>query len=205
MISGFLECNTTDFHKGAGVVKKITCIVSFFFLLTIGCSTIKYTVPEPTQGPKARVRFAVDTESVTVVWGYKTENCEKEEEWMRLRNGPLVNSSPKTLGIPLWNHHKNAAKEFYVSTERPLILMFKGSETEGVTTYFCAVPIICQLEDKDYEVSFNWHKKQCTVDVFEIVKTANEAYEKRLLKTFDNKVRFNNADCMKAFKKLRLY
>jgi hypothetical protein len=207
VIFGFPECNTTAFHKGVGVMKKIAGIVSFFFLFTIGCSSIRYT--EPTTGPTARVRFAVDTESVTVVWGYKTENCENEEEWMRLRNGPLVNSSPKTLGMPLWNYHKNAAKEFYVSTERPLIVIFKGSETSfeirGVVTYLCAVPIIYQFEDKDYEVSFNWHKKQCTVDVFEIVKTESGAHEKRLLKAFDNKVRFNNADCMKAFKKLRLY
>jgi hypothetical protein len=111
--------------------------------------------------------------------------------------------------MPLWNYHRNAAKEFYVSTERPLIVIFKGSETSfeirGVVTYLCAVPIIYQLDDKDYEVSFNWHKKKCTVDVFEIVKTESGAHEKRLLKAFDNKVRFNNADCMKAFKKLRLY
>jgi hypothetical protein len=150
------------FDKGVEVLKKIASIVLIFFLFSIGCSTIRYT--EPTTGPAARVRFAADTKSVTVVWGYKTENCENEEEWMRLRNGPLVNSSPKTLGMPLWNHHKNSAKEFYVSTERPLILMFKGSETIveiiRVWTYLCAVPIIYQLQEKDYEVSFNWHKKQ---------------------------------------------
>jgi hypothetical protein len=189
------------------VMKKIASIFFVFFLFSIGCSTIRYT--EPATGPKARVRFVTDTESVTVVWGYKTENCENEEEWMRLRNGPLINSSPKKLGIPLWNYHENSAKEFYVSTERPLILMFKGSETvvkiSEVRTYFCAVPIIYKLQEKNYEVSFNLHKKQCTVDVFEIVKTESGAFEKRLLKTFDNEVRFNNADCMKAFKKLRLY
>jgi hypothetical protein len=188
-------------------MKKIAWIVSFFFLFTVSCSTTNYT--EPTTGPTARVRFAVDTEAVTVVWGYKTENCENEEEWMRLRKGPLINSSPKTIGMPLWNHHENAAKEFYVSTQSPLILMFKGSETgaqiNGVSAYLCAVPLIYQLENKDYEVLFNWHRKQCTVDIFAIVKIESGAYEKRLLKTFDNKIRFNNADCMKAFKKMRAY
>ena len=127
---------------------------------------------------------------------------------MRLRNGPLVNSSPKRLGIPLWDHHENAAKEFYASTEMPLIVMFKGSESvPGIlkqVTYTCGVPVMYQLEEKDYEVRFNWHREHCTVNLFEIAKTG-EIYEKQLLKTFDNKIRYNNPHCMEAFKKLRLY
>jgi hypothetical protein len=191
-------------------MKKFAGMLSFFFLFMFGCSTIRYT--EPTTGPRARVRFAVDTEEITVVWGYETEDCEKEEEWMRLRNGTLLNSSPKTLGMPLWHYHENAAKEFYFSTERPLIVMFKGSEAvpnaysiTGYDIYACAVPIIYQLEEKDYEASFKWHRQNCMVFLFEIVKSESGNYEKKLLKTFGKKALFNNEGCMKAFKKLRLY
>ncbi|CZF81822.1 hypothetical protein GCE9029_02849 [Grimontia celer] len=79
-----------------------------------GCSTISYE--EPTEGPLAKVRFSTDFESIVHVSGYKNLNCEGESEWMRLRNGFLLNSSPKTLNIPLSDDlHENSFKEFCFS------------------------------------------------------------------------------------------
>jgi hypothetical protein len=171
----------------------------------LGCNAVRYT--EPETGNRARVRFAINAGESVTVYGYKTGNCKSEENWMWLRNGPILISPRKRLGIPLWNYHDNAAKEFYISTERPLIVMFKSFIVVGYpgSWSICDVPVIYPLEEKDYEVSFNWgwYGAGCSADVFEIVETNFGLYKKRLLKTFDNKISFDNADCMKAFEKRR--
>jgi hypothetical protein len=164
---------------------------------------------DTTTESRARVRFVADLEDGAVVYGYESDNCEDEEKWMFLRNGPLLISPEKRLGIPLWHYHKNAAKEFYVSTELPLIVMFKSGKTYAlsypVEYFICDVSIIYQLEEKDYEVRFNWpsYATECSVDLFEIVKSDWGVHENRLLKTFDNKMSFDNTDCMRAFEKRR--
>ena len=195
-------------------MKKNIWILPLVFLYMAGCSAVKLT--DATTGSRARVRFVAEAEKYaqnsTVVYGYQTENCKNEEEWMVLRNGHLFLSPEKRLGIPLWHYHKNAAKEFYVSTERPLIVMFKSSSFiyygiifSWAHLFICDVPIIYQLEEKDYEVKFNWPSSLtgCSADVFEIVKSDWGGIKKRNLKTFNNKMSFDSADCMSAFEKRR--
>jgi hypothetical protein len=186
-------------------MKRIVWIVPLVFLYVVGCNAVRYTAP--TTGSRARVRFVAETEIPTEVYSYKTNNCEGEERWMLLRKGPFLNSPQKRLGIPLYIYHKNAAKEFYVSTEKPLIVMFKNYKSVGypANTFICDVPVFYQFEEKDYEVSFNWpsYATGCTGEVFEIVETNFGLHKKRLLKTFDNKMSVDNADCMRAFEKRR--
>jgi hypothetical protein len=191
-------------------MKKNIWIVPLVFLYMVGCSAVKLT--DATTGSRARVRFVSEAEGSTVVYGYQTENCKNEEVWMVLKNGHLLFSPEKRLGIPLWHYHKNTAKEFYVSTERPLIVMFKSYSHityriifQVVSWFICDVPVIYQLEEKDYEVKFNWpsHRTGCSADVFEIVKSDWGVHKKRHLKTFNNKMRFDSADCMSAFEKRR--
>ena len=163
-------------------MKQIIWIVPLVFLYMVGCSAVKHN--DATTGSRARVRFVAELENYTVVYGYQTENCINEEEWMVLRNGHYPLSPEKRLGIPLWHYHKNAAKEFYVSTERPLIVMFKsyvhigggyifGYVIDTVSWFICDAPVIYQLEEKDYEVRFNWPSSLtgCSADVFKIVKS----------------------------------
>ena len=189
-------------------MKKNIWIIPLVFLYMVGCSAVKLT--DTTTGSRARVRFVAEAEGDTYVYGYQTENCKNEEEWIVLRDRFLASSPEKRLGIPLWHYHKNAAKEFYVSTERPFIIMFKSSTYTGglitaVSNFFCDAPVIYQLEEKDYEVKFNWpsHRTGCSADVFEIVKSDWGVHKKRHLKTFNNKMRFDSADCMSAFEKRR--
>ena len=199
-------------------MKKNIWIIPLVFLYMVGCSAVKLS--DTTTGSRARVRFVAEAEGDTYVYGYQTENCKNEEEWIVLRDRFLASSPEKRLGIPLWHYHKNAAKEFYVSTERPLIVMFKSQTYTGggyvgyplvdlffppVSNFFCDVPVIYQLEEKDYEVKFNWpsHRTGCSADVFEIVKSDWGVHKKRHLKTFNNKMRFDSADCMSAFENRR--
>jgi len=189
-----------------GIMKKIVWVVPLVFLYVVGCSSVKrYT--EPATGTRARIRFAVGIEDSATVYGYTTENCESEENWGTLYNG-RYGSSPKRLGIPLGNfYYKNAAQELYVSTERPLIVMFKSFIVSGWpgSWYICDVPVIYQLKEKDYEVRFNWgsYGAQCYADLFEIVESNFGLHKKRLLETFNNKMIVDNADCIRAFEKRR--
>jgi hypothetical protein len=204
-------------------MKKNIWIVPLVFLYMVGCSSaVKLT--DATTGSRARVRFVAEvenyTQNYTVVYGYQAENCKDEEKWMVLRKGHYPLSPKKRLGIPLWHYHKNAAKEFHVSTERPLIVMFKSYcyihsislipvppifLSSSARCFICDVPIIYQLEEKDYEIKFIWpsHRTGCSADIFEIVKFERGVRKKSHLKTFNNKMSFDYADCNSAFEKRR--
>jgi hypothetical protein len=108
--------------------------------------------------------------------------------------------------MPLWNYHKNAAKEFIFSTERPLTIMFGGFVMEYLSwtrlkQIHCGVPVIYRLDEgKDYEVNFEmdpekyqfaaennngvWvaryemDKVDCTASIFEIVEIAPPSFSK---------------------------
>ena len=168
------------------------------------CSTLNYQ--EPTSGPRARVRFVTDTTDITVVRSYGDLDCSTDEqEWMRLRKGVLLNSSPKQLGIPLWPNEPNAAKEVYVQAGKPLSVMFYGSERVGTTLHTCGVPIFFTFEEgRDYEVRYHQLSPQCDVSVSQVVGDPAGAVKKRLAE-FSNRVTAQNTGCLAAFKKTRLY
>ncbi|MGP1715862.1 MAG: hypothetical protein ACTS9Y_01670 [Methylophilus sp.] len=150
----------------------------FLILLTFalaGCQSLSYQ--EPTSGDRARVRFATNTESITVLYGYEDAACTiNEQEWIKLRTGVLVNSNPKSLGIPLNHHNKNAAKEVFVTTNKPLHFLFRGaviSRPIGKDNIrYCGNAFSYQFEkDKDYEVFFDWDEQEdsCKTTISHIV------------------------------------
>jgi hypothetical protein len=152
------------------------------------------------------VRFVTNTDEVTVLRAYKADGCSgKEDEWMRLRAGYLVNSVPKRLDMPLWHYHQNAAKEVYVTADAPLYFMFFGSSTDGLITYSCAVPFSYQFDrGVDYEVSYSWAPKQCSVEVSRLAKNA-EQWQLVHQAYFENAVSDSDQECIRRFGKLRLY
>lgn len=173
-------------------------------LFMSGCSTIVYQ--EPLSGDRARVRYATDSGSITVLYAYNDKNCATgEEEWMRLTTGTLIRPQPKTMGLPLNNHQQNAAKEVYVQSTKPTYSMFTGSTTVGNYIYSCGVPFSYHFETgKDYEVFFKMYMDRCSINVAEIVTTNGTAsFSEKLIAT--NKLTDENKGCMEAFKKGRLY
>lgn len=172
-------------------------------LLVLGCaSTMSYK--EPTQGDRARVRFATNTEDVAVLRSYDDASCTvNESEWMRLRVGPLVASAPKRMGMPLWNHHENAAKEVYVSSARPYTFLFSGSVRQGLTARLCGVPLTYTFEaNKDYQVDYIQTGQSCAAVVSELAGVG-DAGSKAALRTYDNRVTPGNAGCLEQFRKAR--
>jgi hypothetical protein len=180
------------------------CIGIIASLAIAGCAATALTYSEPLQGSRARVRFATNTDYVTVLRAYDDANCTvNENEWMRLRAGNLVGGHPKKLGIPLWVHHDNAAKEVYVDASRTHTFLFSGAAAVGTKVYQCGVPLTFRFEsDKDYEVSFSQLGVDCSVTVYGIVADAG-THKRSRLQFFGDRVAPEQAGCLAQFKKVR--
>ncbi|MFC5708203.1 hypothetical protein [Aeromonas eucrenophila] len=180
---------------------SITILAS---LSIAACSTLTYQ--EPQTGPLARVRFVTDSNQISVLRTYGDKNCTTNEvEWLRLRNGMMINSSPKRLGMPLWNYHDNAAKEVFVEANKQIYGLFQGGETTALTTYLCGTPFSYSFQDgADYEVRFKWAPQECRVTIAQIVD-GPKGMELREQAAFSNQVNETNKGCLAAFNKPRLY
>ncbi len=181
----------------------------FIFLpllaISVGCSTVNYS--EPKTGDLSRVRFATNETDIVVVRAYETAECNGESEWMRLKSGVLINSSPKSLGIPLQNYNKNAFKEFNTPSGKEKIVMFVGATQMGNKVFSCGVPLnLAFLEkNKDYELFYQLDFNSCTVTASEIQAPSSGEAIKKKLKVYSNSEDGLGEACMKLFKKQRLY
>lgn len=186
-------------------MKSLPLFLIIFATTSItGCSTLSYE--EPDSGPKARVRFATEFEGITVLRTYDDKSCRiNETEWMRLRNGTLINTHEKYLGLPLNKYHKNAAKEVYVRAGKEITGMFTGSEIKEGVVYSCGVPFSYTFDDKkDYEVEFTWSRRHCRANIYEIVNTSGQ-WSRESKKSYSNDITPDNAGCFSQFSKSRLY
>lgn len=170
-------------------------------MMSNGCATLSYV--EPTDGPRARVRFVGALSGVTVVTSYKSANCVGESEMMRLKNGFLFRSSPKTLGIPLGeNYDKNRVKEVYVSANIPNYYIFSNGVIINNISLSCAVAVAIEFDDgKDYELKFEGNGSfvppECSVKVYEIVSKAEAMPKKVPLEKHDSQPWAFSKECHK--------
>ena len=178
--------------------------IVFLPVFLIACASQLYK--EPVDGPVARVRFTTNIDAPTVVYTYADAACTADEqEWMRLKNGLLLNSSPKRLGLPLWNHHDNAAKEVYVSTKVTRSYLITGTSRYYTKEIACGVAFRPDFAPgKDYEVAYIWAPERCDVHVYELEKSGASARRIEIV-SFDNRVSKENSECLTQFKKRRLY
>jgi hypothetical protein len=180
--------------------------IVFVIALLTACTLLKYQ--EPTQGPRARVRFVTNTSEITVLRTYDDVNCTvNESEWMRLRDGPFFHGSPKTLGLPLWSYHRNAAKEVYVEANKQINGMFFGEDVDHMVLYRalyqCGVPFYFSFkENTDYEVKFHWSRTQCTAAVSQFVRNG-ENWSLLELARFDNQINDSNRGCLTQLRRWR--
>lgn len=171
-----------------------------FFALLSGCTMLAYE--EPLSGDRARVRFASESPAVTILSSYEGEGCAGEEkEMLRVRDGLILFSKKKKLGIPLNDHRISAYKEVYISTDEPLHAMFFGSRAKGGMVTFCAVPFSVQFEaDHDYEVLFDLRKEDqmCMATVSQIVNVGGK-WEKQGIHGFNSTFREEQEGCREIF------
>lgn len=182
---------------------KKSIIISGILCIT-ACSTLKYQ--EPRTGPLARVRFATDSNQISILRTYEDKSCSiNETEWLRIRNGYVINSTPKKLGMALWSYHDNAAKEILVDANREIYGLFQGSEVEGNAIYTCGTPFSYSFQENlDYEVFFKWSNKECRVTIAKIIDSPI-GFQKQRLAEFSNKINDENKGCLESFEKPRLY
>lgn len=173
--------------------------------MVFGCSTVGYE--EPTRGATAAVRFSSNATDVVVVFRYKDSDCTGETEWMRLRKGFLLNSSPKSLGIPLAeNLHPNAYKEFRVLADTDHVFLFKGQTNTAFRVNTCAVPVKANFRaGGKYEINYDYGVTECAVEVNEILRTDSASSRKKKIDTFSYIASGFGEGCMDAFKQVRLY
>jgi hypothetical protein len=173
--------------------------------LVSGCSTLEYREPG-TDAPHARARFTTDTKGITVVWEYADKNCGgAESEMMRLRDGYILGSSAKRLGMPLWTYGTNDAREVVVSAPQSKTFLFKATVEGGGLRQSCGVPVTVDfVPTKDYEIAFSWKAKQCSVTVAELLPK-DGTHVKVTSATFDNTGSNVSTSCLDAFHKSRLY
>jgi len=177
-----------------------------------GCSTLSYK--EPDSGPRAKVRFTTNSYQVTTLDQFENLSCEEKSEIMRLRNGPLLLAEPKRLGMPLWSHHDNGAKEVYVKAGVPFVGLFRNSEVEGIsitsvvpgistkeiTFSKCGVPFKYTFRDKGaYEVAYNHGK--CSVSIA-LIEKSDDGQFKMVPQLFEP---LEVVRCAEAAKERQLY
>ena len=190
-------------------------LISLFLLMS--CSALRYE--EPTSGLRARVRFVTDTKDLAILRSYDDIGCSQNEtEWMRLRNGPLITSTKKSLGMPLWKYNDNAAKEVYVEAGRQFNWFFTSADRTlqfspimlaGVIPFeihHCGVPFSYSFEEsKDYEIALNWSRTACRVVVSQLVVDSTGSPALSEVASFSNQLTDVNKTCLEQLKKTRLY
>jgi hypothetical protein len=141
------------------------------------------------------VRFASRADTVVVVRNYRSESCDGETEWMRLRAGPLLVSHPKRMGMPLWDFHDNGAREVFVAASSQSYFMFFGD----VGSMSCAVPVVVELQaGNDYELLFD----DCRVAYSRLVGEGTYPVRRQLLQHFQPR---GNSGCKEAFEQTRFF
>lgn len=150
------------------MIRSLT--VAGLAIICCGCAAL-YLYQEPYDGPRARVRFVAAPGAD--VYRYDDDQCKSGEDHV-----VRMNSSPKRLGLPLWKHDENAAKEFYVRARRP----FHGMFAYGVSTAGGAANLrttcnlgfsFMPLEGRDYEVLYTYDGQGCRVQLFDLQPQAN--------------------------------
>ncbi|MBW8308790.1 MAG: hypothetical protein K0M45_04000 [Candidatus Paracaedibacteraceae bacterium] len=174
-------------------------------LIITGCAGVSYQ--DPKSGPVTRVRFVTDTTGPVAVRSYASKECDGEYRMMDLRNGVLLGSEPRRLGIPLWNYHTNAAKEVLIRAGIPQFYMFQGVENSRNYIKSCGIVVQQKFEEgKDYEVSYKWSRQNCKLEVYEIKTNASGDAEKILLQKRDNRLDSDfTQSCLAKFKQQRWF
>lgn len=164
--------------------KATVCLAAL--LSFVACAPVSYQEPKPEEGPVAKVRFATSIKNaVTVVWQFDDNQCTGSAEMFRLRNGFLVNSVEKTLGMPGDEFREEAAKEVLIPADKPFYGMFLFESTTKIGRR-CASLVEYDFKDGGlYELYFAKQGRHCQTDLSEFV-TEGDGYKRQSRKIFDH-------------------
>lgn len=176
-------------------------------LLITGCAGNLQKYVEPSDDPRARVRFASTANHWVRLYSYDDKQCKtNEQEWMQFYGDYLLSGETNpSLGMPLPLDHYpvGTVKEVYVVAGKPHHLMFQsarsGTGPERVSknyiamtksilltpSFHCGTPFTMEFEEgKDYEVVFHFYASSCSIDVFDLTNNdEGQHYRKKVALT----------------------
>lgn len=147
---------------------KLLTVVSLALLIQ-GCAS---TYVEPSEGPRAKIRFVSYTstgrENIRVTT-YEAEDCKTGEARVASLAGIAISHHRKKLGMPLGNEfdEKNFT-EVYINAGRPYIF-YMGIVSKGIAAGrlpSCYVTMTFEpMENQMYEASYRVNAMGCWMDV----------------------------------------
>ena len=148
------------------------------------CAPVSYV--EPDSGPVAKVRFATTTSDVTFVWQFDDAECNGSQEMFRMRNGFLVNSVARNLGMPGADEFREeAAKEVLIPANTPFHGMFMYESATKLGKRCASLISYTFEEDGLYELYFSKQGSRCQTELSEYVPSG-ASHDRKKLKIFDN-------------------
>ena len=163
-------------------------------LLVSACTATPYN--EPTTGPIAKVRFAIDnTPRIVEVGTYDNSMCEGDfDVWLRITSNIALDSSRiNKLNIPLWEPQYDAGGAYEISVQANQIHHFQI--TGGVGLVCGAVFPFTFKEGKNYEVYFS--NSRCEANIYEIVDSVPEPTKVKV-ESYDSSSNYTES-CAKRF------
>ena len=134
------------------------------------------TLPEPTTGPRAQVRFISKIGGTVVnvdVLSFANEQCEGRKLVAEL-NGIAIQNNRKKIGMPLANEFGDReTSEIHVEAGKPMVFtmgVWAGSVYSGINTCYVTTTFL-PAENQMYEAAFFVTNGACGVGLQRIQKT----------------------------------
>ena len=144
---------------------------------TTGCVTY---APEPTEGPRAKMRFKSYASGWNVIIkSHSTSKCEGSER-VAILSGIALKHNRQTMGMPLGEGlTEKEFTEVYIPANKPYIFTMGEHHGSVYTGYHhCDITMtFTPQENHMYETVYAHDEGKCGVGVFEIVKNQKGEYE----------------------------
>ena len=172
--------------EGRAVPTNNTKILSFLLLTLALATACAHPYIEPTDGPRAKIRFVSLKSSGpddVFVHSLTDENCRKTAPLIAALSGPAPKHHRQRLDMPLGADYADRdITEVVIKANQPYAFDFYwwaadqivGMSSCNVTTSFR--PIDGHL----YEAVYTLGRDNCAVDVFEITKGDDEQYHREI-------------------------
>lgn len=168
------------------VTTNSTKLLALFLLILTFTTACAHPYVEPTEGPRAKMRFVSLKSSGpgdVFVHSLTDENCKKTPLLVAALSGPAPENNRKRMGMPLGeNYADRDITEVMIKANQPYAFDFywwaagltKGMDNCNVTTSFQPVA------GHQYEAVYTLGRDNCAVDVFEITKGDEEQYHREI-------------------------
>lgn len=145
------------------MTRKLLSLLALTLLIQ-GCAS---TYVEPSEGPRAKIRFVSYTSAGygnINVYSYEAEDCKTGEAHVAALAGLAISHHRKKLGIPLGNEFdERYFTEIYINAGRPYIFSMGLLSRQKPACYVTMT--FEPMENQMYEASYRATSAGCWMDV----------------------------------------